>query len=59
MNQSNQIRRSILRHLRTRPAYENMVAAEIDGCNFSAADIALPDADKHCRVYRLIIIKHG
>jgi len=59
MNLCNQIRRSALKYLRGRHAYRDMVVAEINGHNFAAADIALPNIDKQCHVYRLIVIKHN
>jgi len=36
-----------------------MATMEINGFNFAAADIALPDSDNcYKKVYRLVIIKH-
>ena len=58
-NQTKFIRDTVLRHLHNERNFNGMIIAEINGCNFSAADIALPDSDNRCQVYRLMIIKYG
>ncbi|MCL2861426.1 MAG: hypothetical protein FWE22_03345 [Firmicutes bacterium] len=58
MNQTNFIRSTILECLRNNHDFNGIVSAEIDGFNFSAVDIALPDSDNRCQVYRIVIVKH-
>ena len=59
MNQSKHIRDAVLKHLKMEREFNGMITAEIDGCNFAAADIAFPGTENRRQVYRLIIIKHG
>jgi len=57
-NQSRYIRNEIIKNFKINRDFDDMLTAEIDGHNFSAADIAFPDSANYCQVYRLIIIKH-
>ncbi|MCL2556771.1 MAG: hypothetical protein FWE03_07155 [Firmicutes bacterium] len=59
MKKTKQIRNMLLLHLKNEQDFKDAIIAEIDGCNFSAADIALTENSDKCHVYRLTIIKHG
>ena len=59
MNDPKFIRDAILKGLKDNQDFGGMVFAEIDGCYFSAADIALPDCDNTAKVFRIVIVKHS
>ena len=51
---------ALIRGFRRSRAFESVVVADAASGNYcSAVDIALTDASDHCRVYRLILVKHG
>ena len=58
VNKSKLIRNTCIQYLKTKKEFDGAVVAEIDGRNIAAADIALPNANNHDQVYRLVIIKH-
>ena len=59
MSSTKFVRNMILRGLRYDRIFSRMATMEINGFNFAAADIALPDSDNcYKKVYRLVIIKH-
>ena len=58
-NQSKYIKEEILKNFKNNKDFEDAVVAEINGCNFSAADIAFLDNNKDCQVYRIIVIKRA
>jgi len=58
-NQSKHIREEMLKAFEGNQNFEKAIVAEIDGCNFSAAEIAFLDNDNNNQVYRIIIVKHG
>jgi len=59
MNKSKLIRNTCIEYLKTKKEFDGAVVAEIDGCNFAGADIALLTPDNQSQVYRLIIVKHA
>lgn len=59
MDNSAFIRDTIIQNLKNEQDFDGMVSTEIDGNYFSAADIALPDSDGNCEVYRIAVIKHN
>ena len=59
MDNSAFIRDTILNNLRNERDFDGMTATELNGYHFSAADIALPDNDGNCEVYRIAVIKHN
>lgn len=59
MNNLAFIRDTIIHALKREQEFNGMVSAELDGFLFSVADIALPDTDGNCEVYRIVVIKHS
>lgn len=59
MDNSAFIRNTIIQNLKKEKDFDGMVAAELNGFHFSAADIALLDNDGNCEVYRIAVIKHN
>ena len=58
-NQSKHIREEMLKAFKNNQDFEKTVVAEIDGCNFSGAEIAFLDSNNNSQVYRIIIVKHS
>lgn len=58
MNNTNYVRDTILQKLRLNDSFNGMVTAEINGFNFSAADIAILGNDGRSEVYRISVIKY-
>jgi len=59
MSKTRFIRSTILRYLKNDRNFDGMVTAEFNGKYFYAADIALPNNENHCQVFRIIVVKHG
>ena len=53
------IRDTILSLLKKEQSFGSMVAAEINGCLISAADIALPNGTGTCEVFRIAVVPHA
>lgn len=58
MDNSSFIRDTIVDNLKRDENFDGMVSSELNGFNFSATDIAVPDTDGNCEVYRIAVIKH-
>ena len=52
------VRDDIIRLLRGEKNYSGMVSIEIDGYFFSAAEVALPDNEGNCEVFRIAVISY-
>jgi len=52
------IRDAIIKLLKKKKEFNTMAAAEINGFNFSAADIALSDGQEGYETYRIVVISY-
>ena len=59
MDNSIFIRDAILSNLKKERDFDGMIAAELNGTYFAAADIALPNVNGSCKAYRIVVIKHN
>lgn len=59
MDNSAIIRDIVIQNLKREQDFDSIVSAVINGNYFSAADIAIPDSNGNCEVYRMIVIKHN
>ena len=53
------IRDRVIAILEKEEGFNGMVAAEINGCVCSAADIALPDENGDSEVFRIAVVPHS
>ena len=59
MKNAAMIRDKIVCFLKNEADLNGLVAADINGCICSAADIALSEADGSCEVYRIAVVPYN